>query len=100
MRIFFAVTCSFWTAVGSAQVSQQQSLPCDAFVRHANGCWSPTRPVMINASAGNGSINPGMTFCTGTLFMGIDLPEMLNQQCLVRPPLSMQDAQERPPVVR
>jgi len=24
-----------------------------------------------------------MTFCTGTLFMGVNLPEMLNQQCLV-----------------
>jgi hypothetical protein len=30
------------------------------------------------------SNQPGMTFCTGTLFMGVNLPEMLNQQCLGR----------------
>jgi hypothetical protein len=81
VRLLLALVCTLVTAA-SAQVSQPQPLlPCDAFVKHANGCWSPTRQVTINASAGNGSINPGMTFCTGTLFMGLNLPEMLNRQC-------------------
>jgi hypothetical protein len=81
-RIFLALVCNlFWTGAW-AQLSQQQlSLPCDAFVRNANGCWSPTRQVRIDASTGTGSIAPGMTFCTGTMFMGINLPEMLTQQC-------------------
>ena len=81
-RIFLALVCNlFWTGAW-AQLSQQQlPLPCDAFVRNANGCWSPTRQVRIDASTGTGSIAPGMTFCTGTMFMGINLPEMLTQQC-------------------
>ena len=49
--------------------------------KNANGCWSPTRQVRIDASTGTGSIARGMTFCTGTMFMGINLPEMLTQQC-------------------
>jgi hypothetical protein len=82
VRLLIALVCTFWTAAASAQGSQPQaSLPCDAFVRNANGCWSPTRQVTIKASTGNGSISPGMTFCTGTMFMGLNLPEMLNQQC-------------------
>jgi hypothetical protein len=77
VRLLLALVCTFWTAGVSAQVSQPQpSLPCDAFVRHANGCWSPTRQVTINASTGDGAISPRMTFCTGTLFMGVNLPEM------------------------
>ena len=83
VRLLLALVCTLVTAA-SAQISQPQaSVPCDAFVKHANGCWSPTRQVTINTSSGNGSISPGMTFRTGTLFMG-NLPEMLNQQCLVR----------------
>ena len=85
VRLFLALVCTLSAATASAQVSQSQaSLACDAFVRNANGCWSPTRQVTINASTGNGSISPGMTFCTGTMFMGVNLPEMLNQQCLGR----------------
>jgi hypothetical protein len=82
MNRIFALACNlFWTEAW-AQLSQQQlSLPCDAFVRNANGCWSSTRQVRIDASTGTGSIGPGMTFCTGTMFMGINLPEMLTQQC-------------------
>jgi hypothetical protein len=87
VRVLLVLVCSVLTAVASAQVSQPQaSLPCDAFVRNANGCWSPTRQVTINTGSGNGSISPGMTFCTGTLFMGVNLPEMLNEQCLGRSP--------------
>ena len=82
VRLLLALVCTVWMRAASAQVSQAQpSLPCDAFVRDANGCWSPTRQVTVNTSSGNGSIGPGMTFCTGTLFMGVNLPEMLNQQC-------------------
>ena len=85
VRFLLALVSTIVTAA-SAQVSQPQaSLPCDAFVRNANGCWSPTRQVTINTGSGNGPISPGMTFCTGTLFMGVNLPEMLNQQCLGRP---------------
>ena len=81
IQILLALVCNLLTALVSTQVSQPQaSLPCDAFVRSTNGCWSPTRQVTINASIGNGTIGPEMTFCTG-LFMGLNLPEMLTQQC-------------------
>jgi hypothetical protein len=39
-------------------------------------------------------IGEQVTFCTGTMFMGINLPEMLNQQCLVRSLHQRRDAQE------
>jgi hypothetical protein len=82
VRILLGLICALSSAAAWAQVSQPQaSLPCDGFVRNSNGCWSPTRQVRINASSGNGSIGPGMTFCTGTMFMGLNLAEMLNQQC-------------------
>jgi hypothetical protein len=82
VRVLLVLACSLLSATASAQVSQPQpSLPCDAFVRDANGCWSPTRQVTIKTSVGNGEISLGMTFCSGTLFMGLNLPEMLNQQC-------------------
>src|ERR1700687_1557861 len=84
VRLLLALICTLVTAAWAQASQPQASLPCDAFVRNANGCWSPTRQVTINTSNGNGSISPGMTFCTGTLFMGVNLPEMLNQQCLVR----------------
>ena len=74
VRVLLSLVCSLLTTEASAQVSQP-SLPCDAFVRHANGCWFPTRQVTINASTGDGAISPGMRHQSA---------EMLNQQCLVR----------------
>jgi hypothetical protein len=65
VRILLALVCTLLTPAAWGQLSQPQaSLPCDAFVRSANGYWSPTRQVTINARSGNGSIGPGMTFCT------------------------------------
>jgi hypothetical protein len=80
LRILLVLVCSLLTVAASAQVSKQRVLlPCDAFVRNANGCWSPTREVTINASTWNGSVGPG------TLFMGVNLPELLNSNALFGP---------------
>jgi hypothetical protein len=83
VRLLLAFSLHFLGGVGSS-IAAAAVIARDAFVRNANGCWSPTRQVTINTGSGNGAISPGMTFCTGTLFMGVNLPEMLNQQCLGR----------------
>jgi hypothetical protein len=58
-------------------------LPCDAFVRDQNGCWSPTRPVEITTSeAGTIAITPGVKFCRGGLLNGLALAEQLERQCV------------------
>lgn len=58
-------------------------LPCNAFARDQNGCWTPTRPVeIITSDSGKFSITPGVTFCRGGLFNGLALAEQLERQCV------------------
>ena len=60
----------------------EPSLPCDAFVRNENGCWSPTKRVEIRINGESISLTPGVTFCRGGLFNGLALAEQLDTQCM------------------
>jgi len=78
-RVLLFLICALLPAAAGAQ---RQSLPCDAFVRNVNGCWSPTRQVTIsNAGGENVLVSPGVTFCQGVSFLGLNLAEMLHKQC-------------------
>lgn len=57
--------------------SAQRPLTCADFVRNPNGSWSPVRPVTLNGV----TMSPGVAFMPGVSFGGVDLANILNQQC-------------------
>jgi hypothetical protein len=84
MRLMLAATIvAFATDIAFAVPAIAQSdLPCDSFVRHADGKWSSTKPLKI--TRGNGisvDIGPGRSFGSGVSFSGLPLAEMLEIQC-------------------
>jgi hypothetical protein len=58
-------------------------LPCNAFVRHANGMWSPTREMTITNPPGmSAAIGPGAAFGRGAFIAGLPLAQILDAQCI------------------
>ena len=45
----------------------------DLFVHHPDGSWEPKAPTTINMSRGVMDVNPGTVFRPGTLFGGVDV---------------------------
>ena len=69
----------------SAQISPIQTIivPCQYFVHHGNGTWSPNHGVTIGDPNGSHvSMGTGVSFGRGVIFGGIPLAELLDAQCI------------------
>ncbi len=66
---------------------QTAELPCDAFVRHADGSWSPTETVKIRTGNGTVTIGPGVVLNRGMTINGMDWVKELEQRCSNLPDL-------------
>jgi hypothetical protein len=51
----------------------------DYFVQHPDGSWEPRQPVTIQGPTGQISLNPGVRFRRGVLFMGVDVAKLCEE---------------------
>jgi hypothetical protein len=82
----FVAAAAFASAFLSmvSQMSGQQPIPCDAFMRNANGTWLTTRQVTINGV----TMGAGALLRRGVSFNGYDLATLLEERCRCRQPCS------------
>jgi hypothetical protein len=65
-----------------AQLSLPPTVPCQAFQRTPEGMWRVVQPVTIASPQGASvSLGPGAAFGPGVSFAGINLWQLLEQQC-------------------
>lgn len=58
-------------------------IPCDGFVRNADGTWTPTRDVNVPVSGGVVTVGSAVSFKPGATSLGLDfdLAAALERQC-------------------
>lgn len=61
--------------------SYGQNVPCDQFVKHPDGSWSPLKPMTLKHDGMEVGISPAVSFRPGVAFDGVDLATLLNQSC-------------------
>jgi hypothetical protein len=59
----------------------QTSVPCSAFARSGNGAWRVLDPVMLDLNGRLYSPTVGTVFPAGATQHGIEMSDMLDQQC-------------------
>jgi len=64
--------------------SQDEEIPCDAFVRNADGSWKATRATFLVGP--NFSVRPGGVFRPGETYKGYNLAAKLDEVCGTAPP--------------
>ena len=62
-------------------LAQSRIVPCDAFVRGPAGAWRVTGPVMLDFGGRLYSPMVGTTFPAGSTQNGIEMSDVLDQQC-------------------
>jgi hypothetical protein len=64
-----------------------EQVTCADFAHHANGMWSPLRPITITSPNGaSATLGPGASFGTGAIIAGVPLAQNLNASCLGKSP--------------
>lgn len=69
---------------GPAQAQQptgQMELNCSQFTRNPDGSWSVKQPLELFSDNGRVRIMPGPPFKPGQSFGGLDIAQMLEEQC-------------------
>jgi hypothetical protein len=73
------------TLVGGSALAQQPTgqggLDCSRFTHNPDGSWSVNQPLELFSDQGRVRIAPGPPFKRGMSFGGLDIAEMLDQQC-------------------
>ena len=64
--------------------AQDEEIPCDAFVRNADGSWKATGATYLNGP--NFSVRAGGVFRRGDTYKGYDLAAKLDEVCGNAPP--------------
>ena len=64
--------------------AQDDEIPCDAFLRNADGSWTATRATFLNGP--NFSVRTGGVFRPGDTYKGYNLAAKLDQVCGNAPP--------------
>ena len=61
-------------------------VPCDGFVRNADGSWTPTRDVNVPTHGGVLTVGTAVSFKPGVSSPGLDfdLAEVLERQCAAK----------------
>lgn len=52
----------------------------ECFVRHPGGAWECVAPAELYSPNGRIQVAPGTRFTRGTMFMGVDVAEWLDEQ--------------------
>jgi hypothetical protein len=83
MRLCFVLALAAIGLVGadlSAPV-RAQNLPCDAFVRNADGSWTAVQEVRVPAAGRVFNVRAGSVLRPGATMMGLDMAALLAQEC-------------------
>jgi hypothetical protein len=65
--------------------AQENSIPCDAFVKNADGSWAALRNAAIRGTGQSLTIREGAVLRPGAAIRGLDLVAELDQQCPAEP---------------
>ncbi|MBV8778758.1 MAG: hypothetical protein JO032_08100 [Alphaproteobacteria bacterium] len=79
-RIALAVAALILLSVGPS-LAQRAAVPCDAFARTSFGAWRVLDPVMLNLNGRLYSPTVGTVFPAGGMQNGIEMSDILDQQC-------------------
>jgi len=68
--------------LGAGQsLAQSEAIPCGAFARGHNGGWRVVSPVMLDLAGRLYSPTVGTVFAAGATQNGIEMSDVLDQQC-------------------
>lgn len=82
MRHLALVVAAFALAAACLSApAQAQGLPCDAFIKNADGSWQATRNVRVPAAGGAYNVLQGAVFAPTMSFMGLNLAGQLEHDC-------------------
>jgi hypothetical protein len=62
-------------------LAQSAAVPCSAFARNAAGAWRVLDPVMLDLNGRLYSPTVGTIFAAGAVQNGIEMSDVLDQQC-------------------
>ena len=62
-------------------LAQSEEVPCSAFARNAYGGWRVLSPVMLDLNGRLYSPTVGTVFAAGSTQNGIEMSDVLDQQC-------------------
>jgi hypothetical protein len=62
-------------------LAQRAAVPCDAFARNSDGGWRVLSPVMLDLDGRLYSPMVGTLFGAGSMQDGIEMSDVLDQQC-------------------
>jgi hypothetical protein len=62
-------------------LAQREPIPCSAFARNAYGGWRVLSPVMLDLGGRLYSPTVGTNFAAGSTANGIEMSDILDQQC-------------------
>lgn len=68
-------------AFAGSAMAQRAAVPCDAFTRNPAGAWRVLDPVMLDLNGRLYSPTVGTVFPAGTSQNGIEMSDVLDQQC-------------------
>jgi hypothetical protein len=79
-RLALAVAAVAVLSAGPA-LAQSEEVPCSAFSRNAYGGWRVLDPVMLDLNGRLYSPTVGTVFAAGATQNGIEMSDVLDQQC-------------------
>jgi len=77
----FAATSLVLLTAGSSLAVEAGAMPCSAFSRTAHGGWRVLSPVMLDLNGRLYSPTVGTTFAAGSATNGIEMSDILDEQC-------------------
>ncbi len=79
-RLALAAVAAMLLSAGPS-LAQSEPVPCGAFARNTSGGWRVLSPVMLDLHGRLYSPTVGTTFTAGSLQHGIEMSDILDQQC-------------------
>ena len=76
-----AIGTAFLALSAAPSLAQRDLVPCSAFSRNAYGGWTVLAPVMLDLGGSLYSPTVGTTFAAGSTHNGIEMSDVLDQQC-------------------
>jgi hypothetical protein len=78
---WFALTLAAVLLVSAGAPARAQNFPCDAFMKNPDGSWTAMREAPIPAGGRVFNIRTGSVLRPGATMMGLDMAEIIAQEC-------------------
>ena len=82
-RFAMAIWAIVWAATGPGTGARAQdiAMPCDAFIRNADGSWTTMREVPVSGMGRKLVLRQGSELRPGAAILSVDFATLLEQQC-------------------